>query len=442
MKRDSSPPGLSEQFDGGETAGMETIRSMVETLRTVIDRRLQSEPDRIGMEALGGTSESTISTVLSRVLPDRKTTHPSPIIGVNGGHKTSYLETIRSRLDTATTGTKQILGTETNRSRSGSLEELGGSSSAPISDRLHRIGNEHVSRRTVVQTAGYAATTGAFGAAVQGIDALSQRTNREEDAAVSQSEGAVSHNVDHDQGTAVQHEVDREQHTILGGTQYETTIHTISSPNNGPTAMIFGGVHGNERGGIEAAHLATEYTIDRGTLVVSPETNKAAVEREGNHGPEGDLNRQFPPNEEPTTEVARGVWGEIVRVDPDYLLDAHNATTLMSRGSVGQGVFPTSGVVEEAEEAVAAVNEEYLDERISDDLPEHAFQVGNVVTEDRPRMNHKAAAEQGVEGWSVEVTRIDLMLDERTFLQDMLTRELLHQVGIDVVSDPDMTNPF
>lgn len=415
---------------------------MAETLRTVIDRRLQSEPDGAGREALDGSSESTRGTVLSRVLPDEKTTHSSPVLGVNDARKTSYLETIRSRLDTASIDIGQILGTEANGSGSGSLEELGGSSSAPISDRLHRIENENVSRRTVVRTAGYAATAGAFGAALQGTDALSQRIDREEDAAVSQSEGTVSHAVNHDQGTAVQHEVDREQHTILGGTQYETTIHTISSPNDGPTAMIFGGVHGNERGGIEAAHLATEYTIDRGTLVVSPETNKAAVEMEGNHGPEGDLNRQFPIGGEPTTEVAQGIWDEIVRVDPDYLIDAHNATTLMSRGSVGQGVFPTSEVVEEAEEAVAAVNEEYLNERINDDLPEHAFQVGMVVPEDRPRMNNKAAADQNIEGWSTEVTRIDLTLDERTFLQDMLTRELLYQVGIDVVSDPGITNPL
>lgn len=440
VKRDPSPPGLGEQFDEKEVVGVELIRSTVDAFRAVVNRGFRSEPNGIGTDSLEELGEPTVGTVLFRVLPDWET-RSSPALGANGGRKRSPLEAIQSRLDAVGTGAGRILGSKANGRGAGSVEGLGGST-VPVSDRLHRIGNGNVSRRTVVRTAGYAATAGAFGAALQGTDALSQQIDQEEDAAASQSETAVSHDVDHDRDTAVRHEVDREQHTILDGTQYETTIHTIASPNDGPTAMIFGGVHGNERGGIEAAHLATEYTIDRGTLVVSPETNKAAVDREGNHGPEGDLNRQFPIGDEPTTEVARGVWDEIVRVDPDYLLDAHNATTLMSRGSVGQGVFPTSGVVEDAEEAVAAVNEEHLAERINDDLPEHAFQVGNVVTEDRPRMNHKAAADQNVEGWSTEVTRIDLTLDERTFLQDMLTRELLHQVGIDVVSDPTMTNPL
>lgn len=440
MKRDSSPPGLGEQFDEGEAVGVELIRSTVDAFHAVVNRGFRSESNGSGTGSLDELGEPTEGTVLLRALPDWKT-RSSAALGSNDGRQTFLLETVRSRLDAIGTGVGRILESESKGRGAGSLEGVGGSA-VPVSDRLRHMGNENVSRRTVVRTAGYAATAGTFGAALQGTDALSQRIGQEEGAAASQSGTAVSHDVDHDQSTAVRHEVDREQHTILEGTQYETTIHTITSPNEGPTAMIFGGVHGNELGGIEAARLATEYTIDRGTLVVSPETNKAAVEMEGNHGPEGDLNRQFPIGGEPTTEVAQGIWDEIVRADPDYLIDAHNATTLMSRGSVGQGVFPTSGVVEEAEKAVATVNEEYLEDRIDDDLPEHAFQVGPVVPEDRPRMNNKAAADRNIEGWSVEVTRIDLTLDERAFLQDVLTRELLHQIGIDVVSNLGMTNPL
>lgn len=129
---------------------------------------------------------------------------------------------------------------------------------------------------------------------MEATSAVLNQVDREQDATVSEQDTDVSTDTDHNQGTTVSYEVDREQHTILDGTQYETTVHTITSPNEGPTVMIFGGVHGNELGGIEAAHLATNYTIDRETVAVSPETNKAAVEMEGNHGPDGDLNRQFP----------------------------------------------------------------------------------------------------------------------------------------------------
>lgn len=236
--------------------------------------------------------------------------------------------------------------------------------------------------------------------------------------------------------------VDREEHTILDGTQYETTVHTISSPNEGRTAMIFGGVHGNELGGIEAAHLATNYTINRGTLVIVPEANKPAVERGNNHGPEGDLNRQFPVNASPETDVAKGIWDEVVRVDPDFLLDMHTSTTLFERGSVGQALFPTSGAVEHADNTAQYLNESHMNARAEQDLPDHVFSVADPVSKDRPLLIHKAAGDLNIAGWLTEVTRIDLNLEEKTFLHDMMTRELLRQTGIDVTSAPANENVF
>lgn len=323
----------------------------------------------------------------------------------------SKLQQFRACINTA----REILArTEEEKTNTGgvdSLDEIDNSSPPLLRDRLGQAVKTVRSRRDFLKTTGKIAAVGTIGISLQ-------------------------------TGYAASYEVDRSEHTILEGTQYETTVHSIDSPNEGRTMMILGGVHGNELGGIGAAHYATNYEINRGSLVVIPETNKAAVEMEGNHGPEGDLNRQFPIDEEPTTEVARGVWEEILSVDPEFILDMHNASTLKSRGSVGQGIFPTSGVVEHAENAAEYVNAEYLDERIETDLPEHPFQVGNTVTKDRPRLIHKAAADQNIAGWTTEVTRIDLSLDEREFLQDMLTRELLRQVGIDVGSEPELANPL
>lgn len=236
--------------------------------------------------------------------------------------------------------------------------------------------------------------------------------------------------------------VDREEHTILDGTQYETTVHTISSPNEGRTAMIFGGAHGNELGGIEAAHLTTNYTINRGTLVIVPEANKPAVEWGNNHGPEGDLNRQFPIGASPETDVAQGIWDEVVRVDPDFLLDMHTSTTLFNRGSVGQALFPTSGAVEHADNTAQYLNESYMNARAEQDLPDHTFSVADPDSKDRPLLIHKAAGDLNIAGWLTEVTRIDLNLEEKTFLHDMMTRELLRQTGIDVTSTPANENVF
>lgn len=264
------------------------------------------------------------------------------------------------------------------------------------------------SRRSVLQTAGVALTAGSLG-----LVAITDRS-------------------------IAAHQMEYEQHDILEGTQYETTVYTLTSPNEDEarTAMIFGGIHGNERGGIDAAHLATDYTINRGKLVVIPEANKPAVERNNNHGPEGDLNRQFPVNESPTTDVAQGLWDEILRVDPELIIDMHTSTTLYQRGSVGQAIFPTSGVIEHAENTVGQLNNNYMSERVVTDLPDHGFRVGSTVAEKYPLLIHKAAGDENIAGWLTEVTRIGLSSDQRMFLHDMMTRELLRQSGIDVISAP------
>jgi predicted deacylase len=431
VKRGPSPPALGEQSTQRDAFGIKMIRSTVETLRTRFEQVSSLDVDDGGVNSLHEIGGSTPTTPLNRL--HRTWIRNSPPLQVGEQYtraKAFGIEMIRSAVGAPPAVIERALRGDVDNAEATSLHELGGATTVSVSGQLHRTANANLSRRNVIRTAGYAATAGAFGAAVQATAAISDHVGRERETTVS------------DRETAVSYEVDREQQTILDGTQYETIIYTITSPTDGPTVMIFGGVHGNELGGLEAAHLATNYTIDRGTLVVSPETNKAAVELERNHGPDGDLNRQFPVDGEPTTEVARGVWDELLRVDPAFLIDMHTATTLMSRGSVGQGIFPTSGTVDYAENAAAAVNEDYLDERTTGDLPEHAFQVGNVVTEDRPRLNHKAAANQNIEGWSTEVTRIGLTVDEKTFLHDMLTRELLRQIGINVVSDLEMTNPL
>lgn len=265
------------------------------------------------------------------------------------------------------------------------------------------------SRRDFVRTTGIVATTGALGSITTS-------------------------------GLAASYQVDREHRTILDGTGYETSVHTIDSPNSARTAVVLGGMHGNEIAGIEAAHLATEYTIDRGTLVVIPEANKRAVENGHNHGPEGDFNRKFPVGRKPTTTAAQGIWNEILRIDPEFIIDMHNATGIFGISGIGQAILPTSGVIEHAENTARNLNEEYI--RSHSELSRHTFEVGDTISTDRPLLIHKAAGDQNIAGWLTEVTRTDLEMEERIFLHDMMTRKLLRQTGIDVISSPAITNPL
>ncbi|ELY42597.1 succinylglutamate desuccinylase/aspartoacylase family protein [Natronorubrum sulfidifaciens] len=129
--------------------------------------------------------------------------------------------------------------------------------------------------------------------------------------------------------------------TLLPGTTHETPLYEIDAPQDGPTAMVFGGVHGDERSGIHVAREATDWYPDAGTLVVVPETDRVAVEHDEREGIDGDLNRHFPADREPVSDLARGIWAAVERHDPDVVLDLHRSLGIygLHREYVGQAIF-------------------------------------------------------------------------------------------------------
>ncbi|SFS34624.1 succinylglutamate desuccinylase/aspartoacylase family protein [Halostagnicola kamekurae] len=140
-------------------------------------------------------------------------------------------------------------------------------------------------------------------------------------------------------------EVARRSESLLDGTDHETTLYEIDASEAGPTAMVFGGVHGDERNGIAVAHEMVEWHPDAGTLVVIPETNRVAIENEERDGVGGDLNRQFPLGDDPQTELARGIWDALERYDPDVVCDLHRSLGIsgLHHQYVGQMVFYSPG---------------------------------------------------------------------------------------------------
>ncbi|ADJ14546.1 succinylglutamate desuccinylase/aspartoacylase family protein [Halalkalicoccus jeotgali] len=241
-------------------------------------------------------------------------------------------------------------------------------------------------------------------------------------------------------------ETERETSLMMEGTDYETTVHVLTA-GEGPTGMVLGGVHGNEVGGVEAAHVATEYELSGGRLIVIPETNAPAVEKEGRTGPDGDLNRQFPIGEEPTTEIARGLWAEIEAYEPDCLIDMHTSRGILGvdEGAVGQTIFPSpaEGTSVDAEATAQYVNEEVIAEFLEEN-PEYAFRAARVEEEniDQNDESHlmavmKAGADLGIEGWITEVTYRGFDRDQQAFLHDRIATRLLAENGLDVVSPLD-----
>ena len=74
---------------------------------------------------------------------------------------------------------------------------------------------------------------------------------------------------------------------------HKPTLYRLQGQEQGPTLLVFGGIHGNEPGGYFApAILATHYTIEKGNLWVIPNLNFDSIIR-FRRGIHGDMNRKF-----------------------------------------------------------------------------------------------------------------------------------------------------
>lgn len=115
-------------------------------------------------------------------------------------------------------------------------------------------------------------------------------------------------------------------YTLCQGSEQETRAYMIDAEFRGPTAFVIGGIHGDEEGGYLAAEKLLSTDIDTGRLVVIPHANSVGIERGTRHGAEGDLNRKFPLDNTPKTELAQAIWSFVEAIDPDAVVDLHTAS--------------------------------------------------------------------------------------------------------------------
>lgn len=105
------------------------------------------------------------------------------------------------------------------------------------------------------------------------------------------------------------------------GTSYETPVYIYDSPHAGPTIVLIGCIHGNERSG----HLALTEAIDRGItiskgrLIVVPEFNRNACRNNTRTYNGYDFNRLFPVGKTPTHAIGREMW-DLLTSQPNLAL--------------------------------------------------------------------------------------------------------------------------
>ncbi|WP_266074719.1 M99 family carboxypeptidase catalytic domain-containing protein [Haladaptatus caseinilyticus] len=223
-------------------------------------------------------------------------------------------------------------------------------------------------------------------------------------------------------------------HTIRSGTEEETEVYVTDTGKPGPTAVVVGGLHGNEPSGYLAADDVATWSIDKGKLVVIPRANPVAIERGTYSNDNGNLNRKFTPGKEPRTALARSIWSAIERYNPKTVLSLHSSNGIYREAEGpdgdGQAIYPTlsSGADVDATMAAEYMNRYHLD----NSFPEYyEFKQGNSLDGDSPLLIHKVGADLYIPGYIVETTRYGTSLDTRVNWTLNIVRHLLRRNGID-----------
>lgn len=223
-----------------------------------------------------------------------------------------------------------------------------------------------------------------------------------------------------------------ERFTIVKGTPYETPVHVVDAPESGPTAVVTGGVHGNEFAGMEAAREIAGWEIQSGRLVVIPESNAVAAAQGTYVSPAGDLNQEFPTGREPTTAHARAIWEVITDYDADVVIDLHTSRGIYGAGGpsgVGQAIFPTPAGRSIASEIRNTVNAAHFQGTWA---PSYAYTVGNTMSGIRPRLIHKVGGDLGIPGFLIEATRHGTDLDQRVEWLSANVAAILERTGFEL----------
>ncbi|WP_049971434.1 PKD domain-containing protein [Haladaptatus cibarius] len=222
----------------------------------------------------------------------------------------------------------------------------------------------------------------------------------------------------------------RDSFTLMSGTADATEVHVTTASESGPTALVVGGMHGNEEAGYLAAEKIAQWNIERGTLVTIPRANAEAVAADARTASgESDLNRQFPSGSEPETELARAIWGVVEEYDPDVVIDLHESIGIYDGdlvGGVGQVIFTSwdESASDDARAAAQYLNRNYVSR------DNYTFSVGafsSPSSEPTGLLSHKAARDAGADAFLVEVTSKDTEIGKRVQWHAKLVQQLVEE---------------
>lgn len=111
------------------------------------------------------------------------------------------------------------------------------------------------------------------------------------------------------------------------GTGQDVIVYFLSGRERGPTLLIVGGIHGDEKAGYLTADRYTQLRLQKGNLIVVPRLNLTAISKGRRHGLDGDMNRLFHlPDDSRSLRDSKVVnLAKSLIAQADYVLNLHQA---------------------------------------------------------------------------------------------------------------------
>lgn len=198
---------------------------------------------------------------------------------------------------------------------------------------------------------------------------------------------------------------------------------SMDSGVEGPTALVVGGVHGDEEAGYLAAEQMLDWEPDAGRLIVLPRANPVAIAHSSRTTDYGNLNRNFLDEQGPVTPLAEAIWGVVEQTDPDAVLSLHESRGIYdSSSAVGQAVFhsPSAVATEAAHMGINRANQTIRRRSLMFDLGP----ISPPSTSPSGLLTEKTTYSAGIPSFIVE-TYEGVSMDARIRWQKRITRGIL-----------------
>ena len=113
---------------------------------------------------------------------------------------------------------------------------------------------------------------------------------------------------------------------LMKGTRYQTPYFIKTGELSGPTVVVLGGLHGDEKAGYLAARELKKWSVTRGKLVLLPDAHIEAIRRGARAYPRN-MNALFPGKRtgDAMEKLAFEIWELMKKSRPDLLLTLHES---------------------------------------------------------------------------------------------------------------------